>query len=83
MSIRDEYEQLDTDVAGLGVYDADPALVERIRSRCLTRLAARGRRSAAFGTGLLIRRLESAVACGIGAVYFAAAFLGSLALYWR
>jgi len=65
----------------LRVYDADPDRVERIRARCLARLEARrsgGRAGARHASGWR-RRLEPALAVGLGALYLADAIIRALA----
>ncbi len=70
------------ELAILRVHDADPERVERIRERCVARLAARQRSRQRARARLLsgYRRLEPALAFGLGAFYLAAAVRQALAL---
>ncbi len=81
MRIENSLDEFAKDLKNLQIYDADPLRVERIRSRCLTALAAR-RRSNEYGSFLTAWRcwLEPAAALALSTPYLAAAVQSSFAL---
>ncbi len=83
MANLDPWATLAAELATLRVHDADPERAERIRERCLARLAARRRSRAPRARARLLRsysRLEPALAFGLGAFYLAAVVRQALAL---
>jgi hypothetical protein len=76
-------DEVVADLSALRAHDATPERVERIRSRCLAVLAARGRKEAAPGGTLAGWRswLEPALALSLGVLYLAEAVTRALALY--
>ncbi len=80
MANQDLWTTLPSELATLRVHDADPERVERIRERCLARLTARQRSRQRSRLLRGYRRLEPALALGLGAFYLAAVVRQALAL---
>lgn len=82
MTNQDPRTMLDAALGELRAHDADPESVDRIRERCVARLAAR-RRSRERARARLLRgydRLEPALVVGLGTFYLAAVVRQALAL---
>ncbi|HXK09679.1 MAG TPA: hypothetical protein VMT70_08555 [Vicinamibacteria bacterium] len=76
-------DEVDAGLSALRVHDALPERTERIRERCLARLAARRRPPRAGDEGAIRWRawLEPAVALGLCVLYLAEAVTRALAVY--
>ncbi len=84
MPTEHSWETLESGLAGLRAYDADPDRVERTRLLCVAALVAERRRRERRLRRIFGRRgwLEPALAFGVSAIYLAVAISQSLA-FWR
>jgi hypothetical protein len=82
MPTEHSWDTLESGLAGLRAYDADPDRVERTRIRCVAALAAERRTRERRLERIVGRRgwLEPALAFGLSAIYLAVAIGQSLAL---
>lgn len=81
--MNESRNNLETGLAHLQTFDADPHRVERIRARCLAALEAQRRRNRGRTSFVADWRrwLEPAAALGLSALYLAAAISSSIALF--